>query len=335
MILSELAIFFKVDRATTGGIIQFSLMPEKSRPTPLKDVEWLGDVHEMLHPLSQAHPLFVRVVNVMKGVIPAPSEPFPERHPYCEMNFTIEGDPVQFIGSEQVVRRPGDVMLLAPGTPHYAVRHSYPHRGITIYLLPMLLLELGPEGDGCEILSRFTTEQPIGDRVIRPPHDLSKRLGKQFEQMAAESKSRGFGWEFRLRSLLMDSLVALMRWEKSSGKRPAAASDHIQWDVIENALRYIRENFAEQIYVQNIADFVGMNRTFLQATFRQGIGMSCMQYLRAFRVSQAKAALAQPNARVTVVAYAVGFDTLSNFNVSFRSLIGMSPREYLRSIRRK
>ena len=87
--------------------------------------------------------------------------------------------------------------------------------------------------------------------------------------------------------------------------------------------------------MQDIAKFVGMSTTSLQATFRQGIGMSCMQYLRAFRVSQAKAALAQPNARVTVVAYEVGFDTLSNFNASFRSAIGMSPSEYLQSIRRK
>ena len=310
-------------------------MPGKARPTPLEDVEWLDDVHEVLHPLSQAHPLFVRVVNVRKGAIPAPTVPFPERHPYCEMSFNIEGEVEQFIGSEKVVRRPGDVMLLPPGTPHYAMLHSYPHRSITIYLLPVLLLEMGPEGDGCGILTRFTAEQPIGDRVIRPPRDLTKKLGDQFAQMAAESKTREFGWEFRLRALLMDSLVALIRWEKSSGARPAGATDHIHWDIIETALRYIREHFSEPLYVQDIAKFVGMSTTSLQATFRQGIGMSCMQYLRAFRVSQAKAALAQPNARVTVVAYEVGFDTLSNFNASFRSAIGMSPSEYLQSIRRK
>jgi len=33
----------------------------------------------------------------------------------------------------------------------------------------MLLLEMGPEGDGARILSRFTAAQKIQDRVIRPP----------------------------------------------------------------------------------------------------------------------------------------------------------------------
>ena len=310
-------------------------MPEKARPNHLEDVKWLDDVHEVLHPISQAQPLFVRVVNVREGVIPAPSVPFPERHPYCEMSFNIEGELVQFIASEKVNRSAGDVMLLPPGTPHYAMRHSYPQRSITAHLLPILLLEMGPEGDGSKILNSFTTKQTASERVIRPPRDLKEMLGSHFEQMGTESANRELGWEFRLRALLMESLVALIRWEKTSGASPASTTHHIQWDIIETALRYMREHFTEQLYVHNIAEFVGMSASSLQATFRQGIGMSCMQYLRAFRISQAKAALSEPNARVTVIAYAVGFDTLSNFNTSFRSLIGMSPSEYVRSVHQK
>jgi AraC-like DNA-binding protein len=59
-------------------------------------------------------------------------------------------------------------------------------------------------------------------------------------------------------------------------------------------------------------------------------GMSCFQYLGAYRISHAASLLCLPGARVTEVAPAVGFETFSHFNAAFRRFQGMSPTEYIR-----
>ena len=59
------------------------------------------------------------------------------------------------------------------------------------------------------------------------------------------------------------------------------------------------------------------------------MGMSCMQYLRSYRISHACALLCLPGARVTEVAMEVGFETLSHFNLSFRRFCECSPTEYI------
>jgi AraC family transcriptional regulator, arabinose operon regulatory protein len=298
----------------------------------VEDVTWLNEVREVRHPLDMTHPLIVRWVSVQSGpALPQPSVPFPEKHPYCELSFNFEGKVLQYIGAEKIERRDGDLMLMGPGTPHYATRLSYPHRTVTVHFLPILLFEMGPEGDGARVLARFTTPQKISQRVVRPPAELTKEFSRRFKQMVSEFEKKRTGSELRLRALLMEILVDLLRWEESSGvvlsKNPTA----MNWLHVEKVLRYMHEKYADAIYIEQIARAGGLSVSRLQVTFREALGMSCVHYLRALRISHAKALLCVPEVRVTEVALQVGFETLSHFNTSFRSLIGMSPTEFMRS----
>jgi quercetin dioxygenase-like cupin family protein len=117
----------------------------KSVKARFEDVQWLNDVREVRRSLSANRSISVREVHVATGdASPQPTEPFPERHPFCEFNIILEGKITQFVGAEKVERRPGDVMLLGTGVPHYALRHSRQHRTFTIYFLPLVLFEMGP-----------------------------------------------------------------------------------------------------------------------------------------------------------------------------------------------
>ena len=76
-----------------------------------------------------------------------------------------------------------------------------------------------------------------------------------------------------------------------------------------------------------------MSAKSVHSLFCDTFGMSCVQYLRAYRISHAASLLCLPGARVTEVAFAVGFETLGYFNRAFRHFQGMSPREYIRAHR--
>lgn len=295
-------------------------------------VTWLNEVREVRHPIDLNRPLIVRQGNLRTGPpLPQPSVPFPERHPYCEIGINFEGRSVQLIGTERINRNTGDMLLIGPGTPHYATLLSYPQRWVTIHFLPILLFEMGPERDGARVLARFTAPQKIENRVLRPPAELMRGLSSRFKEMAVEFERYEVGSEFRLRALLMEILVDLLRWEESTGSVLSNNPTSLNWLQVEKTLRYIHEHYAEPLYVEQIARAVGLSVSRLQVTFREALGMSCVHYLRALRISHAKALLCAPEARVTEIALQAGFETLSHFNTSFRSLIGMSPTEYMRS----
>jgi AraC-like DNA-binding protein len=299
------------------------------------DVQWLNEVREVKHPLDSNHPIFVREVAIHSGeAAPQPTVPFPERHPFCEFNIILAGGITQFVCDEKMERRRGDVMLLGPGVPHYALRHSYPHHTITVYFLPLVLFEMGPKGDGAWLLSRFTARQDIGQRVIRTPGKLGQRLLERTREIAREFREQKPGSELRLWGMLVEALVDLLRWEIASGKWTAAESRPQDWAHLEKALRCLHERYAEPLYIEQIAGAVGVTPNRLRELFRKTLGMSCSHYLHSLRIAQAKSRLCLPDAQVTDIALSVGFETLSHFNSSFRKLTGMSPTQYIRTLPR-
>jgi len=308
---------------------------KKGGARTFEDVQWLNDVREVRHPLDANHPIFVREVTVASGErTPQPTVPFPERHPFCEFNITLKGLTTQFICGEKVERQEGDVMLLGPGVPHYVFRHSYPHRTITVYFLPLVLFEMGPRGDGAWLLSRFTVAQAIGERAVRPSPKLRRALSGQMQAIAREFQEQKAGSELRLWGMLVETLVDFLRWEVAAGKWVVAESRPQDWAHLEKALRYLHERYAEPLYIEQIAAAIGITANRLRDLFRKTLGMSCSHYLQSLRIAQAKVRLCAPDAQVTDIALNVGFETLSHFNTSFRKLTGMSPTQYIRTLPR-
>jgi len=143
--------------------------------------------------------------------------------------------------------------------------------------------------------------------------------------MIAEFTTPGIGSEFRLRTLLMDCLVDLIRWEESVGRQVEPSASSVDWLPIGKTIRYIHEHYAEPLYISELARAVGVSAGRLPIDFSGGPGMSWLQYCAAGGSRRRSPRSAPPNARVTEVALAVGFETLSHFNTSFRDFTGMAP----------
>ena len=290
-----------------------------------QDLAWLLDVTESRQPLNESSPIWVRGATVTD----AASHPPPERHPYCEMNFVLEGGAgYSMIEREKVPRAPGELLLLGPGIPHSGSIKEFPMTYITVYFLPWVLIEMGPESDGVRILRRFTSQQPAAQRVVHLPPEQSADFRRRFEEINGEFLQQGFGREVRLRTLLMEMLVRLVRWEQSLGRNIGGTELEIDWQPILKTLKYLRENYTEPIYAQNMARAVGLSESRLKYVFQKALGISWVKYLQGYRIHRAAALLNEGNHNVTEAAMAVGFDSLSHFNVTFRSFTGASPKNY-------
>lgn len=60
--------------------------------------------------------------------------------------------------------------------------------------------------------------------------------------------------------------------------------------------------------------------------------MTFTEYVSKRRVEKAKELLANPFARVSVVALAAGFGSIPQFNSVFKRYVGMSPTKYRASL---
>src|SRR6185312_15591315 len=125
--------------------------PVSAKSTSVVELSWLLDVTESRQPMSESSPIWVRDGVVQEG----PPTAHPERHPYCEIGVTLEGEGLSLVEGEEAYRMPGDLFLVGPGVPHWGMIKKFPLRFITVYFLPSVLVEMGPEHDGVKILRRF------------------------------------------------------------------------------------------------------------------------------------------------------------------------------------
>jgi AraC-like DNA-binding protein len=74
-----------------------------------------------------------------------------------------------------------------------------------------------------------------------------------------------------------------------------------------------------------VAQVVNRSACYFCKTFKDTTGFTFTDYLARTRVEAVKLMLLNPNMRVSEAAYAAGFQSLSQFNRTFRRIEGRSP----------
>jgi AraC family transcriptional regulator, L-rhamnose operon transcriptional activator RhaR len=302
------------------------MKPLIARPTRTPELAWLLEVTESRQPLSEESPIWVRHGVVRDG----PPTPHPERHPYCEFGIVLEGKGISLVECEEARRLPGDLFLLGPGIPHWGRVQDFPLRYITVFFLPAVVVEMDPTQDGLRVLRRFTSRQSLATRLVRPARPLLTRLVPMFQELATEFDQQRFGREIRLRTLLLEMIVLLLRWEESKGLAIGGDRPEVDWRPVQRTLSYLRDHYTEPVYAREVARAAGVSESRLKALFQEALGLSWVKYLQGYRIHRAAALLSESTYNVTEAALAVGFESLSHFNATFRSFLGVSPKHYAR-----
>lgn len=94
------------------------------------------------------------------------------------------------------------------------------------------------------------------------------------------------------------------------------------------ARRFIEQNSADAISLSAVARAVNISPNHLSEKFKQITGMKFVDYVAQTRFAKACELLRDGELRVSEIAFAVGFQSLSQFNRVFKKLARKSPRAY-------
>ena len=98
---------------------------------------------------------------------------------------------------------------------------------------------------------------------------------------------------------------------------------------VEKALACIHSEYSNQITVQDIADKLGLNRSYFSMLFKNETGVSPVKYLVDYRMKIAASLMVKQGMNVTVAANSVGYTDIFNFSKMFKRYYGISPKKYI------
>lgn len=100
----------------------------------------------------------------------------------------------------------------------------------------------------------------------------------------------------------------------------------------DRVLKYISENYKEEISSKQAADALSFNQSYFCRSFKRNFGMSFSAYLNMYRISASKKLIENSGKAIADIAFECGFPNPDYFTKCFKKLMGLSPNEYKKSI---
>jgi AraC-like DNA-binding protein len=98
--------------------------------------------------------------------------------------------------------------------------------------------------------------------------------------------------------------------------------------LVVKAREYIEKHKSEEMSLADVAKAAGASVYHFCKVFHRATGLKFTDYVARMRLEDARSRLLNPNLRISEIAYDVGFQSLTQFNRTFKRVFGQSPTEF-------
>ena len=232
------------------------------------------------------------------------------------MHFILDGCGYLEINNQKYHLSRGQIFLLPPDTVvHYYADNSNPWHYAWV----------GFDGTKAK---QYMEQAGFNDKnLIRntniPPEKFSNLIYEMLEahQLTITNELKQVGILFLLLSLLIES-------NNTGSNSKYNKYDYSSETYVEHALQYIQFNFNRNININDMAQHIGINRSYLFHIFKNKLQMSPKEYLVNFRMKKAKHLLCTTSDSIKEISKKVGYNDPLAFSKMFRHVVGDNPKHY-------
>lgn len=156
----------------------------------------------------------------------------------------------------------------------------------------------------------------LSEKLYEPVSRLIKLIDKTKEEMDY------------LAPLIIKEILFILINDKSGYFLNKFAMEGTVSNKIVHAIAEIKENFNEKLNVKELARLIDMSESSLYQNFKTITSMSPIQFQKKIRLEEAKLMLLNQNVDASEVAFAVGYESPSQFSREYSRMFGMSPKAH-------
>lgn len=237
---------------------------------------------------------------------PATLDPLPHLHKELELICVRQGGAVAVVNGKRYALRSGDLFLVFPYEVHYYLDSEPGDYAVICFSVSVL-----PELEG--VIDRNELESHVFQ--IRPGSETEQHLRAIREADGPYAAARRCAYV----ALLM---TELLRCSKLTALQKTASM------TTRRILEYCSRHYTEDLSLDTIAGSLHLSKYYISHAISKQINMHLGAFINAMRINEACRLLRETDKQVGDIALSVGYETIRSFNRSFKSLMGMTPKQY-------
>lgn len=255
-----------------------------------------------------------------------------ETHDFWEFIYADRGALSVRAGDTEFTLRQGQLALHPPGEFHAVATAGNAAANAIVVSFDCVSEELRLLCG--HVINVSMNERPLLSGIVNEARSVfSNDLGDPgLTRLTRRDEGWDFGAEQYILLMLETLLIRLIRRAEPAVSR-APESRHAGAEYFAIAADYVERNLDSSFSVDTLSEVAGVSPSHLERLCRRATGMSVIQFCRARRIERAKELLREGQLSVTAIAAATGFTSVHYFSRTFKDVVGMSPREYVKSIK--
>lgn len=254
-------------------------------------------------------------------------------HTFWELVYIYEGCGINYTNDGEKNVKDGVFLFMKPGVRHSLVSptkgEGAPLRVCNCIFTQEYLNTMINEYAHIEGIKNYALFKHITNDAsfsIQLNDDNARNINHLMWLIAHEYNHFTIGSEEIIRQSFLSLLICITRlYEYQTNRAIPTVSKNSD---IDKLMKYIRSNFASKLTLDLLAAHIHLSREYLCRYFKKYTGKTISDFLLEVRIAQAKQMLRTTSHSVTDIGAYCGYPSVSNFQRSFKRVVGMSPNEF-------
>jgi AraC-like DNA-binding protein len=249
-------------------------------------------------------------------------------HRETEIIYINKGSGKKYVGSNLSYFTNGELIMIGPFLPHYSFIDP-PRPGQVKYSIQ---LREGFPGVSTLMMPEMQPIKRLLERAVLGISYFGKtktNVGRKIEKLANYESLEHF---IKVLDILKDLALSEEYEILNTGEFQIQLITQ-DYERLQKVFNFVRENFRQQITLDEAADLISMTSASFARYFKKVIGKTFIHFVNEYRLVHASKLLAETSTSISDVCFESGFNNFSHFNKQFREYTGKSPSQYRKEIK--
>ncbi len=241
-------------------------------------------------------------------------------HKTLEIMFIMKGNAEVFADGEEYALESGDVLLINSNCGHA----TFWHDPESIVLITNISKELYH-------YLHFDDIENVQFRCVSTPETRNSLLFRKIRFLLANAFIQASGQQDLAGKLAIQyagTLLCELMQNCPTEVTLVSKNKNKEQELLRRATEYINDRFDQKISLEEVADNVQYNRTYLSTLFKKETGLLFSDYLVRVRLRNALGCLEDTDLSIVDIALQNGFPDSKSFTASMKKYCGKTPQEY-------